>query len=389
MKFDFDETIERRNTNSIKYGMAAFGKLPEAIPLWVADMDFKTAPCIINALQERCDHGIFGYSGIDDEYKETVSKWFAARHDWSIEHDWLVLAPGVVTAIYTAVRAFTSPGEAIIINQPVYGPFASSVEQSGRKLVVNELVYDNETYMIDFDDFEAKIKQENVKMFILCNPHNPVGRVWAEEELEKLGEICLKHGVLVVSDEIHQDFVYDGHKHLVFANLNPNFADIAITCTAPTKTFNIAGLSVSNILITNKDLRATFKSEYSKSGLSQIGIMGIVACQAAYSGGADWLDQLNRYIWGNITYIDNFLKERIPCVKCVRTEGTFLVWLDFKDLGLSDAELDELISNKAQLWLNTGISFGAGGSGFMRLNAGTTRSTLHMAMERLKTAITG
>ena len=387
MKFNFDEIIERRNTNSVKYSMEAFGKQPELIPLWVADMDFKTAPCIIDAVQKRNDHGIFGYSVADDKYKETLSRWFATRHDWNIENDWLVLAPGVVTAIYTAVRAFTNPGDAVIINQPVYGPFVSSVEQSGRKLVVCELTYDNGIYTIDYNDFEEKVKQENVKMFILCNPHNPVGRVWTEEELDNLGKICVKHGVLVVSDEIHQDFIYDGHKHFVFANINPDFADITITCTAPTKTFNIAGLSISNIFIANKELRETFTREYSKAGLSPIGIMGITACQAAYSDGSDWLDQLKKYLAGNIAYIDSFLKDRIPSVKCVDTEGTFLVWLDFKELGLSDDKLDELISNKARLWLNIGVSFGAGGSGFMRLNAGCTRSTLEIAMERLETAI--
>ncbi len=385
MKYNFDRIIDRRNTYSIKYNPLARGKPADVLPLWVADMDFSIPPCVAEALEERVRHGIFGYSEPDAEYFAAVNGWFEKRFGWHIEKEWLVVTPGVVNAIYVAVRALTNAGDGIVIQQPVYYPFETSVVQTGRKLLVNELVYKDGTYGIDFEDFENKIKQ--AKLFILCSPHNPGGRVWTRDELMAMGEICLKHNVLVLSDEIHQDFVYPGHRHLVFAGLDPRFANIAITCTSPSKTFNLAGLLHANIFTSNKILRDKFKHEYANCGLSQPGVMGLVSCQAAYESGADWVDELVEYLDGNMRFLQEFLTNNIPKIKFTLPEATYLAWLDCSELGLSTAELNNLITHKAKLWLNDGSSFGAGGKGFQRLNAACPRAVLEEAVRRLSFTI--
>ena len=387
MKYDFDRVIDRHNTYSIKYNMVARGKPDDVLPLWVADMDFQAPPCVIDALIKHSRHGIFGYSDTDNTYFETLRNWFARRIDWNIEQDWLIKTPGVVNAIHIAIRALTKSGDGVLIQQPVYYPFASAVRLAGRKLAVNELLYENGGYSIDFDDFEKKIMDNNVKLFILCNPHNPVGRVWTYEELIRLGDICLRHGVIVISDEIHQDFVYDGHRHLAFAGLNPTYRDITITCTAPSKTFNMAGLQLSNIFIANTRLRERFIQEYARCGFSQPGVMGIVACQAAYEGGEDWLRELLGYLTGNLSFLQDFLISRVPRVKLVKPEGTYLAWLDFRELRLNNRELDDMILHKAGLWLDDGPMFGAGGEGFQRMNIACPRSVLQEALERLERAV--
>lgn len=388
MKYDFDRVIDRENTNSIKYDRAGRKKPKDVLPLWIADMDFETPPCVIDALVRHSKHGIFGYSDTGEAYFQVLQSWFSRRFDWHIEPDWLIKTPGIVTAIHIAIRALTRKGDAIIIQQPVYYPFASAVQLTGRRLVVNELLYDEGYYRIDFDDFEKKIRQNNVRLFILCNPHNPVGRVFTREELMRLGDICLRHGVLVIADEIHQDFIYKGHRHCVFESLHPAYRDIAITCTAPSKTFNLAGLQLSNIFIPNPRLRGAFISEYAQSGLSQSPVMGIVACRAAYEGGEEWLYELLQYLSGNMALIGAFLQERMPHIKLVGPEGTYLAWLDFTALRLGAKELDERITNRAGLWLNNGATFGAGGAGFMRLNAACPRQVLQEALERLQRAVT-
>jgi len=380
MKYDFDRIIDRRGTYSIKYNPTARGKPADVLPLWVADMDFSIPPCVAEALEERVRHGIFGYSEPDAAYFSAVQGWFEKRFGWHVEKEWLTVTPGVVNAIYVAVRALTEPGEGVAIQQPVYYPFETSVVQTGRKLLVNELVYKDGTYSIDFEDFENKIKQ--AKLFILCSPHNPGGRVWTSDELVRMGEICLKHNVIVVSDEIHQDFVYPGHRHLVFSGLYPRFADIAITCTSPSKTFNLAGLLHSNIFISNKILRDKFKREYANCGLSQPGVMGLVSCRAAYESGAEWVDELVEYLKGNMLFLHDFLQTHIPKIKFTLPESTYLAWLDCSGLGFSPAELNNLITHKAKLWLNDGISFGAGGKGFQRLNAACPRAVLEEALGR-------
>lgn len=388
MSFNFDEQIERKNTDSIKFdNVKSRGKSEDLLPLWVADMDFSAPDEVINALAERAQHGIFGYSEPNDAYYDALGKWFLTRLGWGIERSWVVMAPGVVYAINTAIRAFTSKGDAVLIQQPVYYPFASSIENNERRLVSNDLVYENGRYTIDFEDFERKIIDNEVKLFILCSPHNPVGRVWTENELVKMGEICLKYGVIVLSDEIHGDFIYKGNKHSVFANLRPEFAEVCITCTAPTKTFNLAGLHISNIIISNKTLRKSFMDEINRTGMSQLGIMGIVACRAAYEHGGRWLDALLEYLSENLSFVRDFIAQRLPKLKLVEPEGTYLVWIDFSGLKLSDKELERFIEDKAKLWLDGGIMFGKAGSGFERINIACPRKTLEQAFFQLEQAI--
>lgn len=388
MKYDFDEIIDRRNTDSIKYDFAEKrGKPAGVLPLWVADMDFRTPPCVIDALVEKSRHGIFGYSETKNDYFDVLKNWFSAQFNWNIKPEWLVKTPGVVFAICAAIRSLTDEGDAVLIQQPVYYPFSESVIANRRKLVINQLIYSQGKYSIDFEDFEDKIIKNNVKLFILCSPHNPVGRVWTREELTMLGEICLKHGVTVVSDEIHADFTYPGHTHLVFADVKPEFSDITITCTAPTKTFNLAGLQISNIFISNSNIKRKFKAEIIRSGYSQVNIMGIVACRAAYSGGLEWLKELKEYLAGNLEYLRSFLKNRLPHIKLIEPQGTYLVWLDFSALGLDDKELDDLMVYKAGLWLDAGTMFGAGGEGFQRINIACPRSVLEKALNQIEQAV--
>jgi len=382
MKYDFDEIIDRRNSYSIKYEPTWRGKPEDVLPLWVADMDFATPPCVREALEQRAKHGIFGYSEPDAEYFDVIRKWFEGRFNWTPQRDWLVITPGVVNALYIAVRALTHPGDSIVIQQPVYYPFESSVRKTGRQLLVNELLYSEGRYSIDFDDFEEKITQ--AKMFILCNPHNPVGRVWSREELTRMGEICLRHGVIVIADEIHEDFIFKGHKHIVFSSLNKELENITVTCTSPSKTFNLAGLICANIFIPNKGLRENFKAEYAGCGLSQPGVMGLVSCKAAYQDGAEWLEQLLDYLAGNMELLKTFLTNQIPKIKLVEPEGTYLVWLDCNELGLGAKRLDETLTHKGKLWLSAGPSFGKGGDGFVRMNVACPRQVLQNALDRLK-----
>jgi cystathionine beta-lyase len=311
-----------------------------------------------------------------------VRGWFRDRFEWNVEREWLTVTPGVVNALYIAVRAFTQPDDGVVVQQPVYYPFNSAVRQTGRQLLINELVYSDNQYSIDFEDFENKIKQ--AKLFILCNPHNPVGRVWTRDELVRMGEICLRYGVTVIADEIHQDFIFSGYRHHVFAALDERFPNITVSCTSPSKTFNLAGLLHANIFISNEKLRAQFKREYANCGLSQPGIMGLAACEAAYSGGVQWLDELISYLDGNMSLVNEFLQTHIPKIKLVKPEGTYLAWLDCSALGLSANELDNVITHKAGLWLNNGPSFGKGGEGFQRMNVACPRSVLRDALERLK-----
>jgi len=388
LQYDFDIIIDRRNTDSIKYDFAARrGKPEDVLPLWVADMDFRTPPCVIDALVEKSRHGIFGYSNTREDYFEALHGWFSRHFDWNVKPEWLVKTPGVVFAICAAIRAFTDKGDAVIVQEPVYYPIPGSVRANGRKLVVNQLVYSEGRYTIDFKDFEDKIVRNRVKLFILCSPHNPVGRVWTREELIRLGDICAKHGVLVVSDEIHQDFTYPGYRQMVFSDLKPEYSEITITCTAPTKTFNLAGLQISNIFIPNRDLRRKFRDEVAASGYGEPSIMGIVACRAAYTCGEEWLNELKEYLLGNLDFLRNFLRQKLPMIKLVEPEGTYLVWLDFSALGLDDKELDDFITNQAGLWLNPGTIFGAGGEGFQRINIACPRAILEKALIQLEQAI--
>lgn len=388
MPFDFDTVPNRRGTNCFKYDFAREMGMPEdVLPLWVADMDFPTAPAVLERLHALAEHGIFGYTGVKDAYFSAVHNWYAQRFGWETQRSWLVTTPGVVFAIAIAIRAFTQKGDAILIQQPVYYPFANKVTENDRQLVVNQLVLKNGRYEMDFADMERKIVDNRVKMLLLCSPHNPVGRVWTKEELLRVGEICQKHGVLVVSDEIHADFTYAGHTHRVFASIKSEFADFTITCTAPSKTFNLAGLQNSNIFIPNRQLRHAYKKELSACGCGGTNCMGMAACQAAYEAGADWLEQLKQYLAGNLAYVRQFLREKLPDIALIEPEGTYLVWLDLRKLGLTEQQQRQLIVQDAKLWLDTGTLFGQGGEGFERINIACPRATIEQAMQRLEHAV--
>ena len=384
-KYDFDVITDRRNTNSLKYDFALQrGKPADVLPLWVADMDFKTVPEVREALAEKAAHGIFGYSEPDDGYFSAVETWFSKHFGWTPERKRLVLSCSVIFSLCNLIEAVTEPGDAVIINPPVYYPFGESILENNRKLVASDLVYRDGRYLIDFDDFEQKIIKENVKMYVLCNPHNPVGRVWRRDELERLSEICLKHGVFVVSDEIHGDFVYPGHEFTSYATLGETALKHAAICTSASKTFNLAGLHNSNTYIYDDEVRQRFLTIQNKKGYSQSNIMGIVACKAAYTYGEQWHRELVEYLTGNLWFLRDYLKENIPGIRLVEPEGTYLAWLDCKGLGYSDEELNNIIVNKAKLWLDAGNIFGKPGEYFERINIACPREVLGDALQRLK-----
>lgn len=387
MKYDFDKINERKNTNSLKYDFAEKRGLPkDVLPLWVADMDFRTCEEVIAALKEKADHGIFGYSEPNEEYFQAVCSWYSKRHHWNPDPDKFVLSCGVVFALCSIIRALTQKGEGVLVCQPVYYPFEESIVENGRKLVVSELKLENGRYVVDYEDFERKITENQVKLFLLCSPHNPVGRVWTREELERMGDICIRHGVFVVADEIHADFTY-GKTHTVFASLRPSYARNCVVCTAPSKTFNLAGLHNANLYIEDDIIRRKVLKEFDAQGYSQSNIMGIVACEAAYRYGEDWLEELLEYLSGNITFVREFLGRNLPQIKLIEPEGTYLLWLDCRGLGLSDYELKMLIRNKAKLWLDDGTIFGRGGSGFERVNIACPRAVLREALQKLECAV--
>lgn len=385
---DFDSVIDRKNTNCLKYDFAVTRGMPEDIlPLWVADMDFRISSYIQEALCRQAEHGIYGYSEAKGEYFAALSAWMEKHHGWKVYEKWLVKTPGVVFALAMAIKAFTKEGDGVIIQQPVYYPFGEVIKDNDRKVVNNPLVQgENGKYEMNLADLEEKIVKEKAKLLLLCNPHNPVGRVWTKEELEQLGELCRKYHVLVVSDEIHEDFVYEG-KHQVFADIKKEYSDFTVTCTSPSKTFNIAGLQVSNVFIANPELKRKFRKQIAASGYSQLNAAGLTACQAAYENGEEWYRAMLAYIRENIAYIGEFLETRLPEIKMIMPEGTYLVWLDFRALKLADCELDELIIHKAGLWLDGGSIFGNEGKGFQRINAACPRKTLQLALERLEKAV--
>lgn len=384
MKYDFDKITDRTHTNAIKYDLAKRRNKPEdTLSLWVADMDFPTAPCVQKAVAEKAAHGIFGYSRPDERYYSALKKWFAERHNYEIQEEWVVNTPGVCFALASAVKAFTKEGESVLVQKPVYYPFFNTIKALNRKVVNSPLVLKNGHYEINFEDFEAKIVSENVKMFILCSPHNPGGRVWKKEELQRISEICLKHNVLVVSDEIHSDIVFEGSRHTIYGSISEAAAENSIICTAPSKSFNLAGLQFSNIIIPNAKLRIAFQREVDRTGYDEPSLMGIVAATAAYSEGGEWFDAARDYIWKNIQFASNYIEENCPKIKVVIPEGTYLLWLDFSAFGLSDEEINERILNRAKVWLDNGKMFGDEGKFFQRINCATPRKILAEALERI------
>ena len=382
---NFDEIIERKGTDCLKYDFAVKrGKPEDVLPFWVADMDFRTTSYVEDALIERAKHGIFGYSESQEDYFHAIAGWMHRRHHWDVEPDWLIKTPGVVFALAMAVKAFTEAGDCVLIQQPVYYPFSEVIQDNGRVVVSNDLYLGTDNrYHMDLEDFEQKIVEHHVKLFLLCNPHNPSGRVFTREELTGMGEICLKHGVTVVCDEIHHDFVFQG-EHTVFASIKKEYADISVTCTSPSKTFNLASMLISNIFIPNEKLRQRFQHEVNAAGISQLSVLGLVATQAAYEHGDEWYEKMMAYVKSNIDYARNYVEEYLPGVKMINGEGTYLVWLDFRGTGIETEELDRRIIYDAKLWLDSGKIFGKTGEGFQRINVAAPRKTITECFERIR-----
>lgn len=387
MSFDFDKVVDRRNTLSEKYDFAVErGKPADVLPFWVADMDFPVAPCIHDALIKAVNHGIFGYSEVKKPYFDALHHWYQTYFGWDVKENWLVKTPGVVYALCAAIRGLTKEGDAILIQQPVYYPFMNSIKANKRKLVNSPLVEKDGRYFMDFEDMEKKIAENHVKLAILCSPHNPVGRVWTEDELHRYSAICRKYGVTVVSDEIHSDFVYPGHKHTVFASLGDYEEQHSIVCTAPSKTFNIAGLQISDIWIPNDSLRRAVEGAIVRAGTDEMNLLGLVAAYAAYTGGREWLDAMRAYLKDNLDFTRDYLKQYAPKVKLVEPDGTYLLWLDFRAFGLSAHDLQYKMEHEAKLWLDMGDMFGEEGAGFARINLACPRATLTKGLARIRQA---
>jgi len=385
---NFNKINDRKNTHSIKWDGHDKMNIPQdALPMWVADMDFQTVPEVMDALSKLAQTGIFGYSFVSDDYYQSIINWMQRRHQWTINKQWISNSPGVVSAIHGCLLAFTQPNDAVMIQKPVYHPFANSINSLQRKLVNNSLILKGDQYEIDFSDFENKIIDNEVKMFILCSPHNPVGRVWTKAELTRMADICIKHNVLIVSDEIHMDFVFKPFQHHVLVALNETYHDHVITLSAPSKTFNLAGLKLSNTIIINPKLKKKFDNVYDDLSVHAGHTFGLVATQAAYDHGDAYVDEMVEYLHDNLLYIDRFLKEHCPKIKIIQPQGLYLVWVDFRELGLKDRQLKEFLLKKAKLWLNDGVIFGREGAGFQRINIATPRATIEKALNQLLNAL--
>ena len=389
MKWNFDETIPREGTNCIKYDLRqdTFGR-GDIIPMWVADMDFRTPSFITEKIRERVGHEIYGYSFRPEEYFNSMIRWLDTRHRWKVEKEWICFSPGIVPALNLSTLAFTRPGDFIIIQPPVYTPFFSAVESHGRNLLINPLVEKNGCWRMDLDSLKRSIKG-NTTMIIISNPHNPVGRAWSAQELNELADLCLENKILILSDEIHCDLMMPGHKHVPVASLSSEAADITVTCISPSKTFNLAGLSTSSVIISNPVLRKYFLKKIDSLHLGNGNIFGNIASAAAYTGGSEWVEELMNYIALNASFVKDFCDAHIPEIVPVMPEATYMIWLDCRKLNMTGRELRDFFVNKAGVGLNEGSSFGQGGEGFMRMNLATPRSTLKRAMEQIGTAVEG
>ncbi len=385
---DFDTVIERKGTDSLKYDFAVKRGMPEdVLPLWVADMDFRTTSYVEDAILKRAAHGIYGYSESGQSYFDAISGWMHDRHGFDVKEEWLIKTPGVVFALGMCVKAFTDPGDGVLLQLPVYYPFSEIIADNGRRVISSDLVQGKDgRFHTDLADFENKVKNEHIKLFFLCNPHNPVARVWTEEELTAIGDICLKYGVIVVSDEIHEDFVFEG-RHIPFATIKKEYADMSITCTSPSKTFNLASMLISNIFIPNPKLRAAVRKQVDACGISQLSVLGLAATEAAYRDGGQWYEAMMEYVRGNIEYVKDYVEKNLPGVRMTPHEGTYLVWLDFNGTGLSVRELDDMIIKKCRLWLDSGRIFGKVGEGFQRINVACPRSIITETLDRIKDAL--
>jgi cystathionine beta-lyase len=387
MKYNFDEIIDRKNTSCVKWDFAEqYFEAKDILPMWVADMDFKTPDFIVEAIKKRADHEIYGYTVRPESYYSSMINWIEKKHQWKIDKDWIIFSPGIVPAVNMAVMAYTNPGDKIIVQPPVYFPFFSAVRDNGRQLVYNQLQLENGRYNMDIEDLEKRI-DNRTKMIIISNPHNPAGSAWTKDELTKLGEICIKHNIILISDEIHSDLVISPFKHTVAANISEEIANVTISMMAPSKTFNLAGMASSSVIISNPKLRNDFQVFLDRVHVGMGNLFGMVASEAAYTHGEEWLNQLLDYINRNVDYVENYLNNYIPKIKMIRPEATYMIWLDFRELGLSNEELKKFVLEKAKLGLNDGPVFGPGGEGFQRMNVACPKSIVEEGMKRLKHAV--
>ncbi len=399
MQYNFDQIIPRHNTNSVKWEIIkkgdeyTFRQPPEnpldpdhILPLWVADMDLPCPQPVVDALVDRAKHGIFGYSMPSDDYYDAIIGWMGRRHNWAVEKDWIMTAPGVVPTLNLLIQTYTEPGDNILIQRPVYHPFFHSIKNNGRHIVNSPLAEEDGRYRIDFADLESKLAT-GVKMAILCSPHNPISRVWNAEELQQFGQLCRQYNALVISDEIHHDLIFSWSKFVTYGVANPDLMDNAIICTAPSKTFNVPGLKTSNVFISDHDLKTKFEKTLANHGLMGVNSFGIVALQTAYNEGEEWLEQAMAYIEANYLYMDRFIRDQLPQLSLIRPEGTYLIWCDCRQLGMNGDQLAQFLLDDAKLFLNSGAGFGEEGEGFVRFNIACSRATLEEALKRLKTAI--
>lgn len=400
MIYDFDQRLDRNGTNSYKWDFIRRHGRPvpwdetdakvherPVLPLWVADMDFSCAQPVIDAVTEVAQMGIYGYTYPPPSYYDSVVRWMHRRHNWIVERDSICFTPGVVPALHLLVSAYTEPEDKVLIQPPVYYPFFNAIETTGTKVVTNPLHYQDGRYSMDFDDLALKCADPGVKMAILCSPHNPVGRVWTEDELRRFGQICMNNNVLIVSDEIHGDLILGDRKFTPYATLGPEYEDQSIICTSPSKTFNLAGLQASNLIISNQAMRDNFNRALAKVGLFTLNSFGIAAVEAACNHGEHWLDQLLPYLEDNFQFLSTFFRERLPQIPVVETEGTYLVWVDFRSLGLDKYALEDLMMHEARVFLNEGYVFGREGEGFERINIACPRSVLAEALERIEASV--
>ena len=381
MKYDFDKIIDRRGTNSYKWDT------PEedgVIPMWVADMDFFTAPAVVQAVTRRAQHGIYGYVTLPEAYYHSTIDWFGTRHNWAIERDWILYTSGVVPAISAIIKAFTSPGDKVVVQQPVYNCFFSSIVNNGCEIVDNALIATGDTYVMDYDDLEEKTKDARVKLLLLCNPHNPAGRVWSKEELSQVGKICAQNHVIVVSDEIHCELTMPGYDYMPFASISPELQDRCITCVSPSKAFNTAGLQIANIVTNHPDWRKKIDRAINDNEVCDVNPFGVEALIAAYNQGADWLEELRQYLWENYNVLKQYFAQHLPFCQVTKLEATYLVWVDIKSTGLSSDQLTHLLLTEGKVMVNSGTIYGkAQGEGYMRINIACPRARMLEGLKRM------
>ncbi|THG69219.1 pyridoxal phosphate-dependent aminotransferase [Bacteroides faecichinchillae] len=381
MKCNFDEIIPRRGTNSYKWDTT---KEENVLPMWVADMDFRAAPVIVEALRRRVEHGIFGYASVPDTYYEAIINWFDRRHAWQIEKEWIIYTTGVVPALSAIIKALTSPQDKVLVQTPVYNCFFSSIRNNGCEVITNPLIYRDGTYQIDFSDLEKKSADPSMKFLLLCNPHNPVGRVWTKRELNRIGEICLRNDVWVIADEIHCELVYPGYIYTPFASISPEFLMRSVTCVSPSKAFNLAGLQIANIVCANADLRIKIDKAININEVCDVNPFGIEALIAAYNEGKEWLEELKYYLWINYNYLKAYFSENLPQFPVTMLEGTYLVWVDCSVLKRSSIEIVHTLLAEEKLQVNNGSLYGKNGEGFIRINIACPRQVLIEGLNRLK-----